>query len=182
MSTILENQHLETFSSARFTQVKRINNKGEVSNFYNDCKNRLFNIQQWNYMSLFNFAYQISTHNSLGVAVEKELEKGDYLKVAAHGGANKPVWFAVDEVQHIKEEDLSEEAMCIKLRQVDSPELNEFSPVGTLKNQCELHLKRLINTISMDIKIANQITIDQSRSFLNYLKWEVFAKQILLLL
>ncbi len=183
MPTLSENQHPTIFSPSRFTQVKRVNNNGDVFNFYNDCKNRLFNISQWNYMSLFNFAYKISAHNSLGLALEKEFEKGDYLKVAAYGGANKPIWFAIEEIQHVKEHDLSEETICIKLIQVESPGLNsEISTSGALKTQCELHLKRLINTISMDIKIANQNTIDQSKNFLNYLKWEVFAKQILLLL
>ncbi|HET8828650.1 MAG TPA: hypothetical protein VFM79_04880 [Pelobium sp.] len=183
MSAILENQLTPTFSPTRFTQVKRINNNNEVNSFYSDCVRRLRNAPQWNYMSLLNLAYKITAHDSMGLPVNRELEKGDYLKVIADtdGKGKRFFWLLVDDVQHQKELDLSEESVGIMLREIENPNLiTELSAINATKGKYELHLRRLINTISIDVKIINQQTIDQSKSFLNYFKWEAFSKQILL--
>lgn len=183
MSPNLENQQLLNIPSTRFTLAKRINNNNEVNNFYIDCVKRLRNVAQWNYMSLFTFGYKISAHDKFGLAVNRPLEKGDYLKIVTQSnlGENKFLWFAVENIHQQKELNFSEESLCITLREIENPELiTEISTINIFKSKCELHLRRLINTISMDIKIANQNTIDQSKNFLNYMRWEIFAKQILL--
>ncbi len=119
----------------------------------------------------------------MGMPLNRDLEKGDYLKVVANADVDgkRFFWFLIDDVYHQKEKDSSEESVCITLREIENPGLiTELSSINSLKSICELHLRRLINTISMDVKIVHQNTIDQSKNFLNYFKWEMFAKQILL--
>ncbi len=183
MSAILKNQHATPFLPTRFTEVKRINNNNEVNSFYRDCVKRLRNTSQWNYMSLLNFSHKISSHDATGLPLNRELVKGDYIKVSANASLDekKFFWFLVDDINQEKSLDSSEESVCITLREIENPSLiTEFSSINSLKSKCELHLRRLINTISMDVKIINQHTIDQSKNFLNYFKWEMFTKQILL--
>ncbi|HTN19479.1 MAG TPA: hypothetical protein VL125_03345 [Pelobium sp.] len=183
MSTTLANKQPEKISPTRFTEVKRINNNNEVTGFYSECIKRLRNVSQWNYMSLLNASYKITAHDSMGMPLNRDLEKGDYLKVVANADVDgkRFFWFLIDDVCHQKEKDSSEESVCITLREIENPGLiTELSSINSLKSRCELHLRRLINTISMDVKIVHQNTIDQSKNFLNYFKWEMFAKQILL--
>lgn len=183
MSAIIENQHPNFFSPSRFTQVKRINNNSEVNKFYYDCVKRLRNITQWNYMSLLNFAYKVSSHDAMGMPLNRELAKGDYIKVIANTGLKDKgfYWFLVEDVYHQKALDSSEESISITLIEMEKTNIiTDIPSINSFKNKCELHLRRLINTISMDVKIVNQHTIDQSKNFLNYFKWEMFAKQILL--
>lgn len=183
MSTILEHQYSANFLPNRFTQVKRINNNNEVTGFYSDCMSRLRDASKWNYMSLFSFAYKVTVHDGCGLQVNRELEKGDYLKVIANADfkGDRLLWFAVEDIYYQKAIDSSEETVCVTLRESENPGLiTELSSKNSLKSRCELHLRRLINTVSMDIKIIHQNTIDQSKNFLNYFRWEMFAKQILL--
>lgn len=183
MSAILEPLEINNYLPTRFTQVKRINNNGEVNHFYKDCIKRLLNVSQWNYVSLFNFSYKITAHDKLGLPVSGPLKQGDCLKIVTkiNAESRKFLWFTVENIHQQEEPNFSEESLSITLREIQNPELiTTTSSIETLKSKCELHLRRLINTISIDIKIANQHTIDQSKSFLNYFSWEIFAKQILL--
>nr|WP_294895905.1 hypothetical protein [uncultured Pedobacter sp.] len=183
MSLTLKQQQAKNLLPTRFTEVKRIKNNNEVNAFYSDCVKRLRNASQWNYMSLSNFGHQISAHDAMGLPITRELGKGDYLKVVAHADADgkRFFWFLIEDVSKETELGSYEESVCITLREIENPGLiTELSSINSLKTKCELHLRRLINTISMDIKIINQSTIDQSKNFLNYFKWEMFAKQILL--
>lgn len=183
MSAILENKQFATLVPTRYTEVKRINNNSEVKSFFKSCVKRLRNAPQWNYMSLLNFAYQISAHDATGLILSREISKGDYIKIITdHDGKGKRYfWLSVDDVQYQEEADSSEESILITLREIENPSLiKELSVVNSLKSKCELQLRRLINTISIDVKIMNQHAFDQSKNFLHFFKWEMFAKQILL--
>ncbi|HEX7367423.1 MAG TPA: hypothetical protein VF273_10030 [Pelobium sp.] len=183
MSALLETKPFAAILPSRFNQVKRINKSCEASSFYQDCLTRLQNVQQWNYMSLLSFAHTITAHDASGLALNRPLEKGDHLKIAASSviDGKRFFWFLVDEIEASKEIDLSEESICITLREIENPGLMMAnSAINQFKSKCELRLRRLINTISMDIQIRSQQTVDQSKIFLEYFRWELFAKQILL--
>ncbi|RKD15048.1 hypothetical protein BCY91_05835 [Pelobium manganitolerans] len=165
----------------RFTEVKRIDDKQEARNFFSECAKRLSNVSLWNYMSIFGFAYHVSLHDCFGMQVNRPLEKGDYVKVLAKDGPKGMLWMKVEDVEHLKERDASEEIVCLTLRETENPSLiTELSAGEGLVNRCQLYLRRLINTVTVDIKLANQELAERSNQFLNQLRWENFAKQILL--
>lgn len=183
MYPILETQYPVNFPAKRFTEVKRINNSKEVGGFYNDCVKRLRTAEHWNYTSLFNFAYKVTAHDDCGLAIHREIEKGDHLKVTSQTkiAGDSRFWFLVENIYTKKEHDASEESVCLTLSEIENPGLiSEGLSINDLRNKCELHLRRLINTISLDIHIIDQNTIDQRNNFLNYFKWDAFAKNILL--
>lgn len=167
----------------RFNQVKRINDNQEVEGFYKNCVKRLNDISKWGYMSLFDFAYRVTAHDKFGFLLSRNPEMGDYIKVTAttHFGVNSILLLQIENLAYEQESSFSEEVFTMNLRETGYIGVhNEISHSQQLKSRCDLKLRRILNTVSMDMKVDEQNMVTPQQSLMHYFKWETFGKQILL--
>ncbi len=183
MSTNLELHPSLNLLTHRFNQVKRINNSNEVASFYNSCVQRLSDSSRWDYMSLFDFPYRVTTHDKFGFPIYGKPETGDYLKITSTATfqVNSILWLRLENVSLKKELSYSEEVLSMTLRETENiGALNELLHTQQLKSKCVVNLRRILNTVSVDIKVDDQNVTKKQKSLVDYFKWETFAKQILL--
>lgn len=166
----------------RFTDARRMTHNNEVYSFYNDCKDRLTNPICWKHMSLFNHQYHIVLHDKFGKEVNRNLQTGDYIKILAQTKEKhlNDLWFMIEDIDEVSELNLAEQSICITLRESNNPSFLFNKSALKIGGVCELHLRRLINTISMDVKIFNEYALENIKNFFQYFRWEMLVKSVLL--
>ena len=179
MSITVENMKSEKVLE-RFTEVKRLAHFAEVGNFFNNCKEQLLNIRKWDKMMFLGNSSKIFLLDGYGYEVNRDAQKGDFIKVYFKDliKIKNTFWFKIEELEAYEEDD-SEEHISMILRESEDPtqKVNRLSV--SLAGKCELTLRRLIQTVSIDAKVYKKQDLLNDINFINYFKWDRLLKNIL---
>lgn len=165
----------------RFNEVTRIKDASEAKNYYRECVNRLEYLNQWRNPLNYDRLKLLKHYDCYGFETDRNLLKGDLIEVNFDfniKGRNS-LWFKVVSYQNTKESDGLEEEARLVLSEKDISGFNQ--PITPVKfGECVISLKRLVNTISIDIKVNPPYYHQdmEHHSLIQHFEWGALTKNI----
>jgi len=169
----------------RFNEVTRIADAKKAVEFFKESMLKLIKPKLWVQPIDFYSSYKITCFDKYGFETDRAISIDDRLKLSFNcqqNGANT-LWLKVVEMNIIKELDGYEEEIFLLLEETGDNYLSFDNHVPISSGECAITLRRLINTISIDMKIKPALinsTFEQNETCLIHLfNWQRLMKNIL---
>ncbi|MEO5912488.1 MAG: hypothetical protein ABIP95_16500 [Pelobium sp.] len=166
----------------RFNEVKRIKDTWEAKNYYKECVSRLDHLKEWKTPIYYDNLKLLKHYDCYGFETDRNLLEGDLIEANFDfniEGKNS-LRLKVSSYQKTIESDGLEEETKLLLSEIDA---NRFNPlIMPIKfGECVISLKRLVNTISIDIKVNPPYYGENvaHQSLIQHFEWQTLTKNII---
>ncbi len=172
-------------SPQRFNDVTRISDSKEANEFFKESKLKLIQPSSWAKPINFDSCYKITCFDRYGFETDRPILLGDRLKLnfnCERNGRNI-LWLKIVELTVTKELDGYEEEIMLVLQETEDTYLIYPNSASISSGECAITLRRLINTISLDMKIkpalTNPLFKQYEHSLMLQFDWKRLMKNIL---
>ncbi|MBU0695566.1 MAG: hypothetical protein KKE39_03425 [Bacteroidetes bacterium] len=172
-------------SPHRFNDVTRIADSTEANEFFRESKLKLIQPKTWVQPVNFDSCNKITCFDRYGFEIDRPIIVGDKLKLNFNYEINgrNILWLRIIELTVIKELDGYEEEIFLLLQETKNDSLIPLNNTSISSGECAITLKRLINTISLDMKIKpalnNSLFEPSEHSLMLQFNWKRLMKNIL---
>ena len=172
-------------SPHRFNDVTRIADNTQANEFFKESKLKLIQPKSWMQPVNFDSCNKITCFDRYGFEIDRPIIVGDRLKLNFNYEKNgrNILWLRIIELTVIKELDGYEEEIFLLLQETGYDCLIHPSNTSISSGECAITLKRLINTISLDMKIkpalTNPLFEQYEHSLMLQFDWKRLMKNIL---
>jgi hypothetical protein len=169
----------------RFNDVTRIADSKKANEFFKESKLKLIQPKSWSHPINFDSCYKITCLDRYGFETNRAILVDDRLKFSFNCERNgrNTLWLKIVELTVLKELDGYEEEIFLLLQETGDSFLTHLNYASISSGECAITLRRLINTISLDMKIkptlSNPSFEQNENSLMLQFDWKRLMKNIL---